>query len=114
MHTTQINQWIFYKIREISGFSTKFSSYQKHYKNTFPDSKHSLLAFTTFPYIQGVSDKFQQVLSAIGVKVVFKPFPTFESYLLSLKDPILNSEKSSHIHEIPCNNCEFSYIRQTK
>ena len=36
------------------------------------------------------------------------------SYLSSLKDPIFTSEKFCLIYKTPCNDCEFSYIGQTK
>ena len=50
----------------------------------------------------------------IGVKVALKPLLTIDRYLTSFKDPILTSEKSCPIYKISCNDCEFSYIGQTK
>ena len=99
----------------LNGFPTKFSHYKKACKHTSPDSQHFFSAFTTLPYnIQRVSDKIQRVLNSVGVKVALKRFLTIGGYLPSLKDPILTSEKSCLIYKIPCNDCEFSYIGQTK
>ena len=98
----------------LNGYPTKFSRYKKACKHTSPDSQHSFSAFTTLPYIQGVSDKIQRVLNSVGVKVALKPLLTIGRYLPSLKDPILTSENSCLIYKIPCNDCEFSYIGQTK
>ena len=61
-----------------------------------------------------MSDKIQRVLNSVGVKVALKPLLTIGRYLLSLKHPIFTSEKSCLIYKIPCNDCEFSYIGQTK
>ena len=102
------------EVLTLNGFPTKFSRYKKACKHTSPDSQHSFSAFTTLPYIQGVSDKIQRVLNSVGVKVALKPLLTIGRYLPSLKDPILTSEKSCLIYKIPCNDCEFSYIGQTK
>ena len=102
------------EVLTLNGFPTKFSRYKKACKHTSPDSQHSFSAFTTLPYIQGVSDKIQRVLNSVGVKVALKPLLTIGRYLPSLKDPILTSEESCLIYKIPCNDCEFSYIGQTK
>ena len=96
------------KVLSFNGFPIKFSRYKKAYKHTSPDSQHSFSAFTTLPYIQGVSDKIQRVLNSVGGKVALKPLLTIFRYLLSLKDPMLTSEKSCLIHKIPCNDCEFT------
>ena len=61
-----------------------------------------------------MSDKIQRVLNSIEVIVALEPLLTIGRYLSSPKDPILTSEKSYLICKIPCNDCEFSYIRQTK
>ena len=102
------------EVLTLNGFPTKFSRYKKACKHTSPDSQHSFSAFTTLPYIQGVSDKIQRVLNSVGVKVALKPLLTIGRFLPSLKDPILTSEKSCLIYKIPRNDCEFSYIGQTK
>ena len=57
------------------------------------------------------SKEFQiKFLNSVGVKVALKPLPTF----LLFKDSIITSEKSCLTYKTPCNNCEFSYIGQTK
>ena len=98
----------------LNGFPTKFSRYKKACKHASPDSQHFFSAFTTLPYIQGVSEKIQRVLNSVGVKVALKPLLTIGRYHLSLKDTLLTSEKYCLIYKIPYNDCEFGYIGQTK
>ena len=43
-----------------------------------------------------------------------KPIRTIGNILTSPKDPITEDEKSQLIYKIPCNNCSFVYIGQTK
>ena len=102
------------EVLSLNRFPTKFSRYKKACKHTSPDSQHSFSAFTTLPYIQGVSNKIQRVLNSVGVKAALKPLFTIGRYLPSLKDFVLTSEKSCLIYKIPHNDCEFSYIRQNK
>ena len=74
----------------------------------------SFESFTSIPYIQGVSDKIQRVLNEVGVKVAMKPHLTIRKLLSSLKDPLDNSEKSCLVYQVPCRDCSFVYIGQTK
>ena len=69
---------------------------------------------TTQPYVTGVSDKIKRILSETGVQVAFKPFLTIGRFLSSLKDEINHNEKSNLVYEVPCQNCAFVYIGQTK
>ena len=104
------------KIKEVlslNGFPTKLLL-QESLQTHFPDSQHSFSAFTTLPYIQGMSEKIQSVLNSVGVKFALQPLLTIGRYLPSLKDSIFTSEKSCLIYKIPCNDCEFSCIGQTK
>ena len=66
------------------------------------------------PYIKGVSDKIKRVLNGVGVKVALKPLLTIGKFLPSLKDPLVAEEKSCLVYEVPCKDCSFIYIVQTK
>ena len=57
---TRMRSSVFFLPIEIDGFPTKFPPrYKKACKHTSPNSQHSFSAFTTLPYIQGVSDEIQ-------------------------------------------------------
>ena len=43
-----------------------------------------------------------------------KPHLTIRKFLPSLKDPLDYSEKSCLVYQVPCRDCSFVYIGQTK
>ena len=61
-----------------------------------------------------MSDKIQPVLNKVGVRVAVKPHLTIRKPLPSLKDPLESSEKSCLVYRVPCRDCSFEYIGQTK
>ena len=90
------------------------------YKHTYPPKPKPLLdsptftGYTSLPYIQGTTEKIRRVLSKIGVKVAMKPVRTIGHIIPSPKDPISPDEINCLVYEIPCNDCDFVYIGQTK
>ena len=56
----------------------------------------------------------QRVLNEVGVKVAMKPHLTIRKLLPFLKDPLDNSEKSCFVYQVPCRDCSFVCIGQTK
>ena len=71
-------------------------------------------SFTTLPYIKGASDKIKRVLNGVGVKVALKPLLTIGKFLPSLKDPLVAEKKSCLVYQVPCKDCSFIYLGQTK
>ena len=54
------------------------------------------------------------VLNNIGVMVAFKPYLTVGKYLPSPKDCTKKDELSGMVYQVPCHDCDFIYIGQTK
>ena len=48
------------------------------------------------------------------MKVALKPLLTIGKFLPSLKDPLVAEEKSCLVYQVPCKDCSFIYIGQTK
>ena len=71
-------------------------------------------SFTSILYIQGVFDKIKPAVNEVGVKVATKPHLTIRKVLPSLKNPLDNSEKCCLVYQVPCRDCSFVYIGQTK
>ena len=75
-------------------------------RNTTRHLKH----FTSIP-----SERIGRILNEAGVKVAMKPVKTIGNILTSPnKDPIVEHEKSRLVYKIPCADCEFVYVGQTK
>ena len=70
--------------------------------------------FTTISYILGDSERIRRVLNEAGLKVAMIPVKTIGNCLSSPKDVIQEHEKSQLVYKIPCADCEFVYVGQTK
>ena len=95
----------------LNGFPTRttfLTSRQLRSQNT--QDNH----FTSIPYIQGTSEKIKSVLNEAGVKVAIKPIHSIDRILPSPKDPLTLKEKSCLVYEVPCFDCDFVFIGQTK
>ena len=82
-----------------------------------PRSQRELPTFTKFtslPYFQGTTEKIRRILNEVGVKVAMKPTRTIGRYLPSPKDPITTDEITCVVYEVPCKDCDFVYVGQTK
>ena len=77
-------------------------------------STNSFKSFTCLLYIHGTTDKIQRDLNDVGVIVAMKPFVTIGKSLPSPKDPLDANERAGFIYQVPCRDCPFVYIGQTK
>ena len=95
----------------LNGFPHSFSCLALKEK---PHPTNSFKSFTCLPYIHGTIDKIQRVLNDVGVKVAMRPFVTIEKSFPSPKDPLDINEITGIIYQVPCHDCLFVYIGQTK
>ena len=96
----------------LNGFPRKFSCLALKEKPRRPTK--SFKSFTSLPYIHGTTNKIQRVLNDVGVRVAMKPFVTIGKFLPSPKDPLDVNEITGIIYKVPCRDCAFVYIGQTK
>ena len=98
-------------ILRLNGFPTRttfLTSRQPRSQNT--QYNH----FTSIPYIQGTSEKVRRVLNEAGVKVAMKPAHSIGRILPSPKNPLTFEEKICLVYQVPCFDCDFVFIGQTK
>ena len=72
------------------------------------------MSFTCLPSIHGTTDKIQRVLNDVGVRVVLRPFVTTGKSFPSPKNSLDVKEITGIIYQIPCHDCSFVFIGQTK
>ena len=96
----------------LNGFSCRFSCLTLKEKLRRPTN--SFKSFTCLPYIHGTTDKIQRVLNDVGVKVAMRPFVTIGKSFPFPKDPLDVNEITGIIYQVPCHDCPFVYIGQTK
>ena len=70
--------------------------------------------FTSIPYVQGTSEKIRRVLNEAGVNVAMRSVHIIRHVLPLPKDPYTSEDIGCIIYEIPCLDCNFVYIGQTK
>ena len=70
--------------------------------------------FTSIPYTQDTLEKVRRILNEAGVKVAMRPVCTTGQILPSPKDQHNPEEKSCVVYQVPCSDCNFVYIGQTK
>ena len=91
--------------------------YQNHFSNfqIATLSEYTIQSFRLYSLHTRHIAKIRRVLNEAGVKVAMKPIHTFCRILPSPKDPLLTLEEKSYlVYQVPCFNCGFVYIGQTK
>ena len=66
------------------------------------------------PYVQGLSEKLENVFREHGVAVAHKPFNTLRSQLVRVKDKTPDLKKCGVIYQVDCPRCDEFYIGETE
>ena len=64
------------------------------------------------PYLKNTSEAIQRTCKQLGIKTVFKSQGTLHQTLTRVKTPRPEMKKNM-IYEIPCKDCNMSYIGET-
>ena len=70
--------------------------------------------FAIIPYYPGLTEKIRRCLSNHNVKTVLKPCNTIGKKLAHHKDSVDPNMRQGAVYQIPCHDCDFSYIGETK
>ena len=65
------------------------------------------------PYVKGCSERLSRILRKHDVGVSFKPFNKLRSIFGRQKDPIEPDQVLGVVYEVPCSDCDRTYIGQT-
>ena len=65
------------------------------------------------PYISKTSEHLAKIYKEFGITTAMKPATTLRSMLVHPKDKISKENTSGVVYEIPCKNCNRSYIGET-
>ena len=63
--------------------------------------------------MKGCSERLSRVLRKYDVDVCFKPFNKLHSIFGRQKDPVEPDQLLGVVYEVPCSNCDRTYIGQT-
>ena len=65
------------------------------------------------PYVKGTSDRIARVMKQYKIATAMKPHCTIRSQLVHPKDKREATSKTDIVYNIPCNNCDLSYIGES-
>ena len=65
------------------------------------------------PYVKGVSDRLARVMKNYKISTAMKPHCTIRSQLVHPKDKRDTNSRTGVVYNIPCNNCDLSYIGES-
>ena len=100
-------QWTFKKVKDqMSKPKTKKVTKQKAEQSR---SK----GMVVLPYVQGVTEKISRTLKQYNIASAMKPHTTLRSLLVHPKDKRDPLHTTDAIYEIPCMNCNMSYVGET-
>ena len=63
--------------------------------------------------MRNTSEEIEREFRKLGVKVVFRSHGTLWQTLMRIKTPIEDLEKKDVVYEVPCMDCDTSYIGET-
>ena len=86
----------------------KKSSSSSHKKNTVSFNKRVVL-----PYVKGCSERLSRILRKHDVGVCFRPINKLRSIFGRQKDPVEPDQARGVVFEVPCSDCDRTYIGQT-
>ena len=67
----------------------------------------------TVPYIQGLTEKLQCIYPSHQISTAVRPHTSLRKMLVHPKDKIDIDNVTGCVYEIPCHNCEKTYIDET-
>lgn len=70
--------------------------------------------FTSIPYVNGLSETIQRLLSKHDIKCAFYSNNTLRKFLSEPKDKVPIEKQNNIIYKIPCRDCSAVYIRESK
>jgi len=66
------------------------------------------------PYFGSFSEKFREIVGVSDMRVAYYGINKLRNIIKVHKDPISNLYKKNVIYKLNCNNCEATYVGQTK
>ena len=65
------------------------------------------------PYIRGISERIESLCRQLKIRTIFKLNNTLRTLLVHVKNRVLDEKKKGVVYQIPCKECNLSYIGET-
>ncbi|XP_072025169.1 uncharacterized protein [Amphiura filiformis] len=76
-------------------------------------SQSTTRGMVVLPYKEGLSQRARRIFNKHGIQTSFKPHQTLRNILVHPKDKRDSLQTAECVYEIPCRNCEKTYIGET-
>jgi len=86
---------------------------KQHKSEKVKEDREKSKGMVVLPYIQGATEKVQRVMKQHNISTAVKPHMTLRQQLVHPKDKIADTNKCNAIYEVPCKNCDKTYIGET-
>ncbi len=82
--------------------------------NTQPRTQENPKAYTSIPYVKGVSERVRRILSRENIKAAFKPVRTLGNIFKKPKDRPNKERLKGIVYKVTCRTCSFAYVGESK
>nr|XP_054763188.1 uncharacterized protein LOC129269711 [Lytechinus pictus] len=95
------------------------NGYPKAFKKSSKPKERIILEEKQFtstivlPYVSTIAHQLRRRLEKHNIRTVFKSDTTLRNQLVRAKDPVPTNRKDGVVYQIPCKDCNFSYIGET-
>ena len=100
-------------LHEQNGYPKRFLSKYKKARQRIASQHDEVKGYATLPYVKGVSERVQRILQQHNIKTTLKPVKSLRQILSRPKDTIPISKRTGVVYNIPCKDCDISYIGET-
>ena len=77
------------------------------------DSSQKSRGMVVLPYVQCLAERASGVFKKHNIAIAMKPHKLLRKLLIHRKNKINALDKTNCIYEIPCKNCDITYIGET-
>jgi len=85
----------------------------KRDKKTIQQRNSSQQPMVVIPYFENVSEDVARIMRKHNVPVAMKPYKSLKSVLVHPKDKQEKEDFTECVYEVPCANCDKTYIGET-
>ena len=100
-------KWTFTQVKE------KMENKQVKRKNNKKDTTKKSKGYVHIPYVEGIAEKATRILRRHDIATVMSPHATLRNLLVHPKDKRDPLSTTGCIYEVPCANCNESYVGET-
>lgn len=91
-----------------------FLNINSNYDNKKHDEEHERVSYFTIPYVPLISEQFKNITKDLNVKLSYRCLNKMKKFIKVHKDSCPQTARSNVVYKINCNNCDASYVGQTK